>query len=155
MRFAMGSRVGTPLPPNTDLIEDGRVREAYVIPGDAFTPPRAEDVIVEGDPSPILNPSVPALQIRSRLSGQALATEVDFASHSESLGSDNTLITSDFPHYMREALETQYSGIAICQSADLGVLQDPLDVDITDPATDAGQESLERQPRRPEAKATK
>jgi hypothetical protein len=135
MRFATGSTVGTSLPPNTDLIEDGRVLQPYVIPFDAFTPPRAEDVIVEGDPGPILNPSVPALQIRSRLSGQILATAVNFASHPESLGSDNTLITSDFPHYMREALEAQYGGIAIYQSADLGVLQGPLDVDITDPAT--------------------
>jgi hypothetical protein len=98
MRFAMGSTVGASLPPNTDLIEDGCVLEAYVIPGDAFTPPRAEDGIVEGDPGPIPNPSVPALQIRSRLAGQTLATAVDFASHPESLGSDNTLITSDFPH---------------------------------------------------------
>ena len=135
MRFATGSTVGSSLPPNTDLIEDGRVLEAYVIPGDAFTPPRAEDVIVEGDPGPILNPSVPALQIRSRTSGQILATAINFASHPESLGSENTLITSDFPHYMREALEARYGGIAIYQSADLGVLQGPLDVDIIDPAT--------------------
>ncbi len=135
MRFATGSTVGASLPPNTDLIEDGRVLEAYVIPADAFTPPRAADVIVEGDPGPILNPSVPALQIRSRLTGQILATAVNFASHPEALGSDNTLITSDFPHYMREALEAQYGGIAIYQSADLGVLQGPLDVDITDPLT--------------------
>jgi len=137
MRFATGSTVGTSLPPNTDLVNDGRVLQPYVIPFDAFDPPRAADVVVEGDPGKIINPSVPALQIRSRLSGQILATAVNFASHPESLGSDNTLITSDFPHYMREALESQYGGVAIYQSADLGVLQGPLDVDITDPATGA------------------
>jgi hypothetical protein len=135
MRFATGSTVGTSLPPNSDLIDDGRVLQPYVIPGDAFDPPVAEDLIVEGDPGKIINPSVPALQIRSRLSGQILATAVNFASHPESLGSDNTLITSDFPHAMREALEARYGGIAMYQAADLGVLQGPLDVDITDPAT--------------------
>lgn len=142
MRFATGSTVGTSLPPNTDLVNDGRVLQPYVIPGDAFNPPRAADVIVEGDPGKIINPSVPALQIRSRMSGQILATAVNFASHPESLGSDNTLITSDFPHFMRQALESHYGGIAIYQAADLGVLQGPLDVDITDPAT--GQPAARR-----------
>jgi hypothetical protein len=135
MRFATGSTVGASLPPNTDLVADGEVLRPYVIPGDAFTPPRAEDVIVEGDAGEILNPSAPTLQIRSRLVGSTLATVVNYASHPEALGSGNTLVTSDFPHFMREALEATYGGIAIYQSADLGVLQGPLDVDVTDPAT--------------------
>jgi hypothetical protein len=135
MRFATGSTVGTSLPPNTDLVADGKVLEALVIPADAFDPPEPEDVVVEGDAGEIINPSVPALQIRSRLSGEVLATAVNFASHPESLGSSNTLITSDFPHFMREALEAAYGGVAIYQSADLGVLQGPLDVDVTDPET--------------------
>lgn len=135
MRFATGSTVGTSLPPNQDLIADGEVLRPYVIPGTAFTPPRAADVVVEGDPGEIINPSVPTLQIRNRISGAVLATVVNFASHPESLGSGNTLITSDFPHFMREALEAAYGGVAIYQSADLGVLQGPLDVDILDPAT--------------------
>ena len=135
MRFATGSTVGTSLPPNTDLIADGKVLSPYLIPGDAFTPPRADDVVVEGDAGEIINPSVPTLQIRDRVSGAMLATVVNFASHPESLGSSNTLVTSDFPYPMREALEAAYGGIAIYQSADLGVLQGPLDVDIIDPAT--------------------
>ena len=109
--------------------------QPYVIPGDLFTPPRAGDVIVEGDPGEIHNPSVPALQIESATNGAVLATVVNYASHPESLGSGNTLITSDFPHFMREALEARYGGIAIYQSADLGVLQGPLDVDLIDPET--------------------
>ena len=135
MRFATGSTIGASLPPHPDLVADGEVLKPYEIPGDAFTPPRASDVIVEGDPGEIENPSVPTLQIKSVASGAVLATVVNFASHPESLGSDNTLITSDFPHFMREAIEARYGGIAIYQSADLGVLQGPLDVDITDPQT--------------------
>jgi hypothetical protein len=66
---------------------------------------------------------------------QVLATLVNFASHPESLGSDNTRITSDFPHYAREQLESELGGTAIWLSGDLGVLQGPLDLDVLDPDT--------------------
>jgi hypothetical protein len=67
---------------------------------------------------------------------EVLATMVNFASHPESLGSGNRLITSDFPHFARERLEAEYGGIAIWVTADLGVLQGPLDIDVLDPVTD-------------------
>lgn len=133
-RFATGTTEGTSLPPHPDLVADGKVLESLVIPGDAFSPARPEDVVVQGDPGEIVNATVPALQLRE-VDGDVIATVVNFASHPESLGSNNTLITSDFPHYMREALEAYYGGIAIYVSADLGVLQGPLDVDVTDPDT--------------------
>jgi len=62
-------------------------------------------------------------------------TLVNFASHPESLGSNNTLITSDFPHYARETIEASEGGMAIWVSGDLGVLQGPLDLDVFDPDT--------------------
>ncbi len=64
-----------------------------------------------------------------------LATLVNFASHPESLGSRNTLVTSDFPHYARERLEEEFGGTAVWVSGDLGVLVGPLDIDVQDPAT--------------------
>jgi hypothetical protein len=135
IRFATGTTVGASLPPYPDLVADGRVLEALVIPGSAMIPPQAEDVVVEGDAGEVINPSVPVLQIRNAASHATIATVVNYASHPESLGSSNTLLTSDFPHFMREMLEARYGGVAIYQSADLGVLQGPLDVDITDPLT--------------------
>jgi hypothetical protein len=60
---------------------------------------------------------------------------VNFGSHPESLGSNNTLITSDFPHYVRERIEAEYGGVAIWMAGDLGVLQGPLDIDVEDPMT--------------------
>jgi hypothetical protein len=135
IRFATGSTVGTSLPPFPDLVADGHVLQPYVIPGHLLNPPQAEDLVVQGDPGEIANPSVPALQIRNRLTHEILATVVNYASHPESLGSSNTLLTSDFPHFMRAALEAAYGGLAIYVSADLGVLQGPLDVDVTDPET--------------------
>ena len=64
-----------------------------------------------------------------------LATLVNFASHPESMGSNNTIVTSDFPHYAREAIEASQGGTAIWVSGDLGVLQGPLDLDVLDPNT--------------------
>jgi len=66
-----------------------------------------------------------------------IATLANFASHPESLGSSNSLITSDFPHAARARLEAEYGGLAIWVSGDLGVLQGPLDIDVLDPLTAA------------------
>ncbi len=154
IKFATGSTVGTSLAPWTDLVADGHVLEELDI--DLTLVGQQGTVHVEGDPGPIINPSVPVLQIRKRkLPGDRaravlewifsggprpdhprrrpiIATLVNYASHPESLGAGNTLITADFPHFMREALEARYGGVAIYMSADLGVLQGPLDVDLTD-----------------------
>ncbi|MCI0637130.1 MAG: hypothetical protein L0206_24915, partial [Actinobacteria bacterium] len=124
MRFATGDTLGASLPPNPDLVADGHVLQALELPGnlflDIYLPPRPEPYVVEGDPGPIVNPSVPALQIRDRITGEVRATVVNYASHPESLGSNNTLLTADFPHFMRQALEARYGGIAIYVSGDLG-----------------------------------
>lgn len=134
-RFATGSTVGASLPPHPDLVADGHVLQAYVLPGELLVPPVAGDYVVEGDSGEIINPSVPALQLRDVASGDVLATVVNYASHPESLGSSNTLLTSDFPGYMRAALEERFGGVAVYVAGDLGVLQGPLDVDVTDPDT--------------------
>jgi hypothetical protein len=60
---------------------------------------------------------------------------VNFASHPEALGSNNTLITSDFPHYARERIEANGGGTAIWVSGAVGVLQGPLRIDVEDPDT--------------------
>lgn len=140
IRFATGSTVGTSLPPWPDLVADGVVLEPMHIPAEfleglSFVEDPGSGLDVQGDPGPILNPTVPSLQIRDRATGEILVTAINFASHPESLGSENRRITSDFPHFAREALEARYGGIALYLSADLGVLQGPLDVSLADPAS--------------------
>lgn len=135
IRFATGDTVGTSLPPEPDLVADGEILQHLCVGGRFDEQGRCVDGIeVQGDDGPIRNPTTPSFQIRAR-DGGVLATVVNYASHPESLGSENTLITSDFPHYMREALERRFGGIAIYMSADLGVLQGPLDVFLEDPDT--------------------
>lgn len=137
IRFATGDTIGASLPPEPDLVADGEILQHLCV-GGAFDDSGAciDGIEVLGDDGPIRNPTTPSFQIRQRDSGQILATLVNYASHPESLGSGNTLITSDFPHYMREAIEARFGGTAIYMSADLGVLQGPLDVFLED---DAGE----------------
>jgi hypothetical protein len=156
VKFATGSSEGSSLPPWPDLVADGKILEELVVDLTFFNQGFVE---VEGDDGPVINASVPVMQLRRFVHprdrvqallawifgagpppdlhplGETIATVVNFASHPESLGADNTLITSDFPHYMREALEARYGGVALYVSADLGVLQGPLDVDVADADT--------------------
>ncbi len=136
IKFATGSTVGQSLEPWPDLVADGRVLQELEID---LTLVGGEGILhVEGDAGPVTNPSLPTFQLRrfdrkaDPQLGEIIATVVNFASHPESLGSNNTLITSDFPHFMREVLEARYGGVAIYLSADLGVLQGPLDVFVAD-----------------------
>lgn len=133
IRFATGDTIGTSLPPEPDLVADGTILRHLCVGGTFDDAGQCVDGIeVLGDDGPIRNPTTPSLQIRDRETREILATLVNYASHPEALGSGNTLITSDFPHFMREALEERFGGTAIYMSGDLGVLQGPLDVFLAD-----------------------
>jgi hypothetical protein len=97
-----------------------------------------DDLLAPDTAGRIVNPRLSVMQVTSRAPpSDVIATLVNFASHPESLGSNNTLISSDFPHYAREAIEASQGGTAIWVSGDLGVLQGPLDIDVLDPVTQA------------------
>jgi len=115
-----------------DPEDDGfGVSDGKVLAGDALLAPATQGRIVD--------PNIAIMQLTKRNGSQldVLATLVNFGSHPESLGSNNTQITSDFPHYVRERIEAEYGGLAIWMSGDLGVLQGPLDIDVLDPVTNA------------------
>lgn len=97
-----------------------------------------DDLIAPETDGRIIDPRLSIMQVTEvRRPFETIATLVNFASHPESLGSNNTLITSDFPHYAREQIEANEGGTAIWVSGDLGVLQGPLDIDVEDPLTGA------------------
>jgi hypothetical protein len=135
IRFATGSTAGTSLPPEPDLVADGEILQHLCVGGSFADGQCVGGIEVLGDDGPIRNPATPSFQLRAEDGGAMLATVVNYASHPEALGSGNTLITSDFPHYMRVALEERFGGTALYVSADLGVLQGPLDVFLEDPGT--------------------
>jgi hypothetical protein len=126
--YATGNSAGLSL--GLDPEDDGfGTADSRVLAGDEALAPATQGRIID--------PNLTVMQL-TRRQGSALdvlATVVNFASHPESLGSNNTLITSDFPHYVRERLEAEYGGVAIWLAADLGVLQGPLRIDVLDPDT--------------------
>jgi len=127
IKFATTDASGLSL--GTDAEDDGfGVSDGKVLVDDELIAPDTDGRIVD--------PRLSIMQL-TRLGPphQVLATLVNFASHPESLGSNNPLVTSDFPHYAREAIEASQGGMAIWVSGDLGVLQGPLDIDVLDPDT--------------------
>src|SRR5262245_7953039 len=124
---ATGNSAGLSL--GLDPEDDGfGVSDGKVLAGDAALAPATDGRIVD--------PNIGLLQFTKRAAPfDVIATLVNFGSHPESLGSNNTQITADFPNYVRKRIEQQYGGLAIWVSGDLGVLQGPLDIDVLDPVT--------------------
>jgi hypothetical protein len=54
---------------------------------------------------------------------KTIATVVNWNTHPESMEDENTILTSDFPHTVRESLEKKYGGTAIYISGDLGAVE--------------------------------
>jgi hypothetical protein len=62
--------------------------------------------------------------------GSTIGTLVNWSNHPEAQGSNNPLISSDFPHATREAMEAEFGGTSIFFTGAVGGLQTPLGVDI-------------------------
>lgn len=127
IKYATADSSGLSL--GTDAEDDGfGVGDGKVLDGDELLAPATGGRIVDSRLS--------VMQFTKRGAPEpVIATLVNFASHPESLGSNNKLVTSDFPHFARERIEDTVGGMAIWVSGDLGVLQGPLDIDVLDPDT--------------------
>ncbi len=55
--------------------------------------------------------------------GLSLATLINWNTHPESLESKNQQLTSDFPHFVRDAVESKFGGTAVYFSGDLGAVE--------------------------------
>ncbi len=92
-----------------------------------------DDILSPETNGRIVDPNLVVLQFtEQKKKKDVIATLVNFGSHPEALWSQNTLLTSDFPHYVRERLEQEYGGTAIWISGALGVLQGPDRIDVTE-----------------------
>ncbi len=126
--YATGDTAGLSL--GLDPEDDGfGVADSRILVGDAALAPATQGRIID--------PTMTLMQLTKR-NGDSLdviATIVNFGSHPESIGASNTLITSDFPHYVRERIEAEFGGVAIWLAGAVGVLQGPLRLDVEDPNT--------------------
>ena len=62
--------------------------------------------------------------------GETLGTVVNWSNHPEAQGSNNQLVSSDFPHATREVLERDLGGTSVYFSGSVGGLMTPLGVNI-------------------------
>ena len=78
--------------------------------------------------------------------GKPIATLVNWANHPETLGSNNTEITADYPAYFYTRLEERLGGVAVLLNGAVGGMQSPLGARVVDPATGqpAGQNSFRK-----------
>jgi hypothetical protein len=80
----------------------------------------------EGCPPQFFDEEMRVMQfvgIADEWKGKNIATIVNWNTHPESMEDENTILTSDFPHTVRESLETKYGGTAIYFSGDLGAVE--------------------------------
>ncbi|HID86554.1 MAG TPA: hypothetical protein EYP55_04140 [Anaerolineae bacterium] len=73
--------------------------------------------------------------------GRAIATLVNFACHVNVLGPRNTLLSADWPFYLRQSLEQERGGLALFFNGAVGDLH-PLQL-IRDPEDELGLRSFE------------
>jgi hypothetical protein len=76
------------------------------------------------------------------MSGTTIATIVNFGNHPEALADENTAITSDFAHYVRDGMENGVAwesgaieglgGVSLYVQASVGGMMTPLGVEVTD-----------------------
>jgi hypothetical protein len=97
--------------------------------------PSEMDTLVHDDrPPEVHDAGVIALQVKSPKGGP-IATLVNWANHPETLGSKNTLITADYPHYLCAQLEQRFDGVAVFLNGAVGGMQSPLGAVVPDPVT--------------------
>ena len=77
-----------------------------------------------------IDPYLLAGQFVRPTDGTTIGTIVNWSNHPEAQGSNNQLVSSDFPHGTREKLEEELGGTSIYFSGSVGGLMTPLGVDI-------------------------
>jgi hypothetical protein len=65
--------------------------------------------------------------------GTTLGTLVDWSSHPEALGGTNTLVTSDYAHYLRARVERSLGGTCVFVVGSIGGLMTPLGLKLPGP----------------------
>lgn len=100
----------------------------------AVTPPDVRSYYNDSRPPVVHDAGILSLSFRTP-QGRPVATLVNWSNHPEALGGANTLITSDYVHYLRAMIEKGGLGPVIFINGALGGMQSPLGAKIIDPDT--------------------
>jgi hypothetical protein len=109
------------------------LRPAILTMGQAH--PSELDGLIHDDRPPEVHDAGVIVLRAANVHGKTMATLVNWANHPETLGSQNTLITADYPYYLCAALEQRFEGVAVFLNGAVGGMQSPLGANVTDPAT--------------------
>lgn len=93
----------------------------------------AQPLVIDTRTPEVFDSGLRMIQVLEKQSGKTLGTLVSWGDHPETLWSDNLLLTSDFPHYVREGIEKGVfskdslvkpgvGGVAVYASASVGGL---------------------------------
>lgn len=104
----------------------GRLRPGRLVFGKSRTPGLIED----GRLPRVIDETLLAMQVVAE-DGSTLGTVVNWGSHPEALGRKNTLVSSDFPHYLRRRMEERLGGTSIFLVGSIGGLMTPLGLKLT------------------------
>lgn len=110
-----------------------RLKPALVIMGQAH--PSDLDTLVHDDRPPEVHDAAVVVLRATTVKGDTIGTLVNWANHPETLGSKNTLITADYPHFLCSQIEQQFDGVAVFLNGAVGGMQSPLGATVPDPAT--------------------
>ncbi|MCZ6795483.1 MAG: hypothetical protein O7J95_17910 [Planctomycetota bacterium] len=91
----------------------------------------------------VVDDTLGVIHFADRENGQTLATLVSWSNHPETMGSEQTLITSDFPHWLREGVEKGVGaggrdpvpgvgGICVFVNGAIGGMMTSLSMDLPD-----------------------
>jgi hypothetical protein len=97
----------------------------------AFASGRTPGLIADGREPKVIDETIVAARFTGE-NGSPLGTLVDWSSHPEALGRDNTLITADYPYYLVRAMEADPGGTCVFFSGSIGGLMSPLSVEVKD-----------------------
>jgi len=103
-----------------------RMKPGRLVLGRTRTPGLIED----GRLPEVIDDTLVAMQAIGE-DGATLGTVVNWSSHPEALGGKNTLVTSDFPHYLRARMEERLGGTSVFVVGSIGGLMTPLGLKLT------------------------
>jgi hypothetical protein len=95
-----------------------------------FGKTRTEGLVEDSRLPRVIDHTLVAIQAVSP-SGATIGTVVDWSSHPEALGGTNTVVTSDFPHFLRARVEERLGGTCVFLSGSIGGLMTPLGLKLT------------------------
>ena len=116
-----------------------RLQPARLVLARARTPGLVED----GRLPRVVDDTLVALQAIGA-DGTTLGTLVDWSSHPEALGGKNTLVTSDYAHFLRARVEQALGGTCVFVVGSIGGLMTPLGLKLQGPGgSEIPQDSFE------------